>query len=237
MATPNPPLERRALRDGVYDRLLELLLDGSLAPGQNLSIDGLARELQVSPTPVREAFVHLEHTGLVTRTALRGYRVSPPLTVQQMRELVDAREILEVAALERAMTDMEHLVPDLTQAHNDHIKVLKKIDARTSGVISGISNYREYFDADWAFHLAIIRNANNRYILQTMENLGTHVHRLRQSYTQGISDAHNALDEHAVVLSAVTSGDPALAMAAMRLHLDGVRGRSSIELVGATADV
>jgi len=47
------PPSRQALRDYVYDRLLEMLLEHRLKPGAVFSIDGLARELGVSPTPVR----------------------------------------------------------------------------------------------------------------------------------------------------------------------------------------
>ena len=67
-------IERRGLRDHVYDHILQLLLSGDAAPGERLSIDTIARQLDVSPTPVREAMVQLERTGLVTREALKGYR-------------------------------------------------------------------------------------------------------------------------------------------------------------------
>src|SRR5690606_5880841 len=71
-------LERRGLRDRVYDLILEMLLEGDVEPGSRLSIDTLAKQLDVSPTPVREAMVQLERTGLVTREVLKGYRVAPP---------------------------------------------------------------------------------------------------------------------------------------------------------------
>ena len=67
-------LTRKVLRDDVHDALLQMLLRGRFAPGESLSIDHVARQLGVSPTPVREALVELEHTGLVTRAALRGFR-------------------------------------------------------------------------------------------------------------------------------------------------------------------
>ena len=69
-------MERRGLRDAVYDRILDQLLRGETEAGGRLSIETLARELSVSATPVREALVQLERTGLVTREALRGYRVA-----------------------------------------------------------------------------------------------------------------------------------------------------------------
>ncbi len=90
------------LRDRVYDRVLEFLMGHDVEPGMRLSIDGLARTLGVSPTPVREALVQLERTGLVTREANKGYRVAPPLAGDQLEALFDARLIVESGAVELA---------------------------------------------------------------------------------------------------------------------------------------
>ena len=54
---------RSTLVDQVYERLMELLLDGTLKSGDPVSIDGTARYLGVSPTPVREALARLGHEG------------------------------------------------------------------------------------------------------------------------------------------------------------------------------
>ncbi|MGO4492762.1 GntR family transcriptional regulator, partial [Arthrobacter sp. 2YAF22_2] len=67
-------VSRQVLADHVYEALLIALMDGRLEAGTPVSIDGMARELDVSPTPVREALARLESTGMVLRTALRGYR-------------------------------------------------------------------------------------------------------------------------------------------------------------------
>jgi DNA-binding GntR family transcriptional regulator len=75
---PSRLVERAVLRDGACDQLIEMLLGGALERGTNLSIEGPAYQLGGSPAPVREALVHLEHTGLVSPVALRGYRVAPP---------------------------------------------------------------------------------------------------------------------------------------------------------------
>lgn len=111
---PGARLQRKVLRDDVYDAILELLMSGEITPGTSLGIDPLARRLGVSPTPVREAMVQLEGTGLVERTALRGYRVADPLTAAQLAEIIDARVILETGAIERlsgASTPYSHLSP------------------------------------------------------------------------------------------------------------------------------
>ncbi len=228
-ADPHPArLERRALRDGAYDKVLDMLLDGTLQPGVNLSIDGLARTLGVSPTPIREALVNLEHTGLVTRTALRGYRVAPPFNAEQIGQLVDARTVVELGALEQALSRRNSLIPVLRKAHERHQQVIAEIDALAElSTTARIASYRRYFDVDWGFHVAIMKHANNPFILQLAESLGAHVHRLRQTIGVGLTDSHEASSEHGRIVEALESGAPGEAVQdALRDHLEAVRARS-----------
>lgn len=219
------PITRKVLRDDVYDELLERLLDGEYPPGTALSIDRLARELGVSPTPVREALVQLEHTGLVSRAALKGYRVAAPLSAAQMAELIDARSIVEVAAMERAAEHADELVPTLRAAHDHHATVVASLGPAGASA----RGMRAYFDADWQFHLLIVEASGNRYLGQMLEGLGAHVHRLRQSVGAGVSDAQHALAEHAAILEALAAGDEKGAVAAMRDHLAAVKTRATLE--------
>ncbi|MDQ1012841.1 DNA-binding GntR family transcriptional regulator [Streptomyces sp. V4I23] len=226
-----PVVPRRALRDGVYDAILEKLLDGSAPPGSSLGIDPLARELEVSPTPVREALVQLEHTGLVTRTALKGYRVAPPLSPGQLAELMDMRCILETAAVERALPHADDLVPELQAAHARHVLAAHRVRKLrgAEGRPADFADLRDYFTADWEFHLTIIRAAGNRFLTQSVESLGAHVHRLRQTADHGTMDLEQAVGEHAAILAAFASGDPEQPVAAMRDHLEAVARRVSAD--------
>ena len=106
-------VRRQALRAEVEELILERLLEARWMPGARLSIDGFARDLEVSPTPVREAMVSLERSGLVEYVALRGYVVAPMLDAAQMTELLDARKTVEAAALNRAFENVGVLLDDL----------------------------------------------------------------------------------------------------------------------------
>ncbi|MFD1047862.1 GntR family transcriptional regulator, partial [Kibdelosporangium lantanae] len=68
-----PP--RTMLRDSVYESIKAMLMDNDLAPGSRLSIDAIARTLEVSPTPVREAMTKLEADGLVAKRPHAGFVV------------------------------------------------------------------------------------------------------------------------------------------------------------------
>ena len=93
MPVPDHPVHRparRLLRDLTYDRLLEAILDGDFVPGERLYDDELARWLQVSKTPVKEAVARLADQGLVEIRANKYTRV----TEVSPDDLVDVLELL-----------------------------------------------------------------------------------------------------------------------------------------------
>ncbi|MDR5701386.1 GntR family transcriptional regulator [Agromyces aerolatus] len=217
-------VDRRVLRDQVYDRLLEMLLQGGLRPGDRLSIDLLARQLDVSPTPVREAMVHLERTGLVAREALKGYRVAPPLDHDQLAELFDARVLLEVGAARSAAVDAERTAADLWVAHERHRVVVERIVAVRGEIPLELT--REFFRADEAFHAVVFAHARNRYLVELYDQLGALTHRMRQVVVRGPVDVADAFAEHAAIVEAFATGDGEAAAVAMREHLGRARARA-----------
>ncbi|WP_051441879.1 GntR family transcriptional regulator [Arthrobacter sp. H14] len=225
-------LKRQVLRDGVYEALLDMLLEEQLKPGASLSIDALARELGISPTPVREALAYLEHTGLVARAALKGYTVAPRLSPAQLAELSDARTIIEVVAVERAAERASELLPDLREAHEAHLVATAiMVESGSEGTLPSARSMRKYFDADWGFHLVLVEASGNRFLREMLQGLGTHLHRLVQSADRGVTDWEAALSEHGQVLAAIEAADPVQAVSAMRTHLRGALDRALAESV------
>ena len=227
---PTPGLRggiaRRGLRDEVYERILELLLSGGLEPGTRLGIDTIARDLAVSPTPVREAMVQLERTGLVTREALKGYRVAPPLGADQLAELFDARLMLETTAARMAAPGTPELLDDLRTAQQRHARAGAAVAAALADGRVEPALTAEYFAADTAFHAVVLHHARNRYLVQMSETLGAQVHRMRQTALQGVPDVEEAVAEHDAVVAAFAAGGVEEPLAALRRHLDNVRERS-----------
>ena len=85
-----PAIDRRLLRDDVYGRLRDAIVDGSLAPGEQLRDGELAAWLGVSRTPVREALLRLAEAGLVVAQAGRSTTVSS----LDLRDVRDARDVV-----------------------------------------------------------------------------------------------------------------------------------------------
>ncbi|MFJ6538601.1 GntR family transcriptional regulator [Paenarthrobacter sp. NPDC091711] len=225
MADPSPsaaragfPVSRQVLADHVYEALLEWLMDGRLEPGAAVSIDGMARELDVSPTPVREALARLEHTGMVRRVALKGYRVAPVFTREDFAELMEARLSIEPVNARLACTRM---TPDGLDALKQAVE-----DLKTAPRGGSFAEYRSYLEADERFHQLIAAQANNQFLLAAYNTLGGQIQRFRLFGGVGITDAEQAIAEHEAVLNAMTSGDPERAAAMMVDHVEKVRGRA-----------
>jgi DNA-binding GntR family transcriptional regulator len=85
-----PAIDRRLLRDDVYGRLRDAIVDGSLAPGEQLRDGELATWLGVSRTPVREALLRLAEAGLVVAQPGRSTTVSS----LDLRDVRDARDVV-----------------------------------------------------------------------------------------------------------------------------------------------
>ncbi|MET0161589.1 MAG: GntR family transcriptional regulator [Microbacteriaceae bacterium] len=221
---PSTAPVRRGLRDDVYDRVLELLLSGALPPGARLGIDRIATSLEVSPTPVREALVLLERTGLVTRELSKGYRVAEPLTIEQINELFDARLILEVGAMELAERRPEGLHEALSEAQLAHERAARDLLA-VEGALP-VAVVQAYFAADVRFHDVVREFARNHFVSEMSVSLSTHLHRMRQTLRNGQSDVEFAIAEHKAIVDAIASGEPGAGVAAMREHITLVRGRA-----------
>ena len=214
-------IDRSVLADQVYKEILARLMDGKLESGDPLSIDGTARELGVSPTPVREALARLEATGMVVRAALRGYRVAPMLSQAELMDLMEARLVIEPHNAEVAciradaafMAKLERSIDDLRLAPNG----------------PQFSDYSSYWEADERFHRLIAEQTRNRFLLGAYNSLGGHVHRFRLFGGTGVRDARVAIEEHSTILAAMKEGDAAGARRAMVAHICGVRERAARE--------
>ncbi|PWC04555.1 GntR family transcriptional regulator [Mycetocola zhujimingii] len=219
-------IERKGLRDRVYDLVLDMLVSQSVAPGTRLSIDAIARDLNVSPTPVREALVQLERTGLVTREPLKGYRVAPQITDGQLESLFDTRIVLEGGAAALAARHSDDLVPQLEAALDEHRRITERVRAAAEAGSLSVALLREYFAVDWNFHHLIFEGTNNPFLIDMSEVISTRVHRMRQTVLSGVTDAEDAVTEHSRILDAFRTGDPDAVAAAMRDHIELVRSRS-----------
>jgi DNA-binding GntR family transcriptional regulator len=223
MSSPTqlPPVRRSTLGEDVYEAVKSLVMEHTLAPGDRVNIDALARELDVSPTPVRESLARLEADGLVRKRPLAGYTVSPLLTRQEFTDMFDMRLVLEGAAArwaaERADADQRAAI--VAEADNvEEVQMDGALDEK-----DGRRSHAVFTALDARFHDLIAGTAGNPLLLDGIRRLHAHlhIHRLYFPYAQTGTTGQ----EHQLVAAAIQAGDPDAAEAAMRAHLAAARAR------------
>ena len=100
-----PALDRQLLRDDVYGRLRDAIVDGTFAPGEQLRDAELAAWLGVSRTPVREALLRLAEAGLVVAHPGRSTTVSP-LDIRAVRDARDVVAAMHEVAVREAVASL-----------------------------------------------------------------------------------------------------------------------------------
>lgn len=209
------PARRQILTDNVYEAVKGLVMDHHIAPGSRVNIDALARELEVSPTPLREALARLESDGLVVKEPLRGYSTTPLLQRKQLDDLYELRMLLEPTAAQKAAAN---ITPE------GRLRLQAELETCVEAPPGGeYEAYKVMAAHDTRFHDLIMELSGNSAMRNALERTHMHLHLFRLYYGSGIG--MKALKEHQRIVRAIGSGNQERAAAAMRSHLQTAQRR------------
>jgi DNA-binding GntR family transcriptional regulator len=205
----------------MYEALLGRFMDGVHGAGESLNIGALSRELNVSQTPLREALARLEHTGLVHREAMKGYRVAPMMTKREISKLMEARLVLEPAMTHEAgLRTTPEFLEELRVTVEDLARSADLADTETE-------NFRLYWRSDDRFHVLIAEHCDNPFLETAYRALGGQIQRFRLFSKLGHTGATFAATEHRAVYEALASRDPERAAELMRDHIREAQRRNA----------
>ena len=203
--------DRSALHAAVSARLKTMIIEGELAPGARLNERVLAEKLNVSRTPLREAFKMLAGIGLVELLPNRGAVVVrlEPVQVEATFGVIAALEGLagELAA--------QHI----TQAELTEIRALQ-YDMLASHARRDLPGY---FRANMQIHARIMAAARNPVLAETFERLNTRVFATRYRSNLTSERWDQAVAEHADMLKLLEARDGAGLRALLETHLHNKR--------------
>lgn len=205
---------RNVLADDVYEAVKAVIMDHDIEPGQRVGIDQLARDFDVSPTPIREALARLEAERLVIKEPLRGYRAAPLLTPEELTELFEFRRMIEPWAAARAATSIG---ADQRRALEAELATVDAPDGHR------YDSYRDFVGHDERFHRILLDAAGNDLAARTYRGLHIHLHLFRLHF--GVPHAAPAIAEHRAVADAILRGASDDAAAAATHHLDHAHRR------------
>jgi DNA-binding GntR family transcriptional regulator len=198
----------------VADILREAILDGQLAPGAWLREAEVARELQVSRTPIRDAFRILAAEGLVNINANQGAVVSP-MTGEDVIELYVMREVLEGLAsrlaarraAQRCLEEFAVLIPEMKR-------------------VGEAGEIRQLSRLNFQFHAIVCEAAGNRYLDRSLSQIQNAARRFPDPTLGLPGRVKESIEEHVMLADAISRGDAAeaekLAIGHMR-HLSELR--------------
>ena len=160
MTTPARATEvTPAAHDRVYRQLRTRIMHGDIPPGQALTLRGVARDYEVSMTPVREAVRRLVAEGALTMSS-SGRMGTPELSAERIEELAALRALIEVELASRA----------LPRAHMALIERLQTIN----GAVSEAVAHRDavsYIRTNLEFHRTLYLRAQAPAMLAMAETV------------------------------------------------------------------
>ncbi len=198
-------LSRSVLADQVKDRILEGILNGEYPPDARIVETQVARELNTSQAPVREALRALEALGFVEITPFKGARLRRPTR----------REILEAYAVRSALEALgaRSAVPRLTPADLDELEGY----CAAMQAAAELGDGHGVADADAKFHGRLVELADNRTLDKVWRSLEPFLRTYITLVVPG-ADPHWSAELHAPILAALRRGEPDEVVAALELH-------------------
>lgn len=191
----------------VYKVLANSVVTGKAAPGTQLRPDVIARQLDVSTTPVREAMHRLEADGLAVKVPYQGWFVRE-FTEKEIRELYGFRTTLERFSIRLAC---QQLGPE-------DVKWMRKHQLVGKAAIKS-QDMEEYRAYNRDFHRAILRIANNSYLISAMAQVALQSELLSARSINMLGRPSRAVAEHGKLIEYMEKRQVDAAEKAMEEHI------------------
>lgn len=191
----------------VYEALFQRILHGELAENELISESDIAKQMESSRTPVREALLMLEGDGLVRRYPGRGYLVAE-ITTQDVDDIFELRLQLELLALKKANGA---LTPELLRDLESQLERLGED-----------SSPDEYYRADRRLHELLAQYCGNSRLQTFLDMLDSQIERLRYISARRPDRLQESKAEHLDIIHALMDQDLPLAEAMLARHIVNV---------------
>jgi len=200
-------IPKETLQDRVYRQLTDLILNGEIAPGQLVTIQGIADAFGTSAMPVREALKRLTSANVLTVVSGRSIGI-PPLTAERLSDLRRVRREIEPLAAEWAIGN----------ATPEQISGLRACLQEMDRAIEE-DRIKAYLRGNRAFHFDIYQAAGSPVLDAIIETLWLQIspyfHLLYDSGNYRVSNR-----QHELMLESLASGDKKGLCGAVRRDID-----------------
>ncbi|MGP4040190.1 GntR family transcriptional regulator [Gracilibacillus sp. D59] len=194
-------------RDRIYEFLRKSIISLELEPGKNISEKEISGMLNVSRTPVREAFARLSQEELLEVYPQRGTFISL-IDLNQVEQSRFIREHLERAAVRVACENFpEEYLLQLELNFSQQQQCFAE------------QNHTKLFELDEEFHHIITLGSGKEKIWNIIQTMNAHLNRVRMLSLAAHHNWASNLFQHSQIIEAIKNKQPDFAEQIMEKHL------------------
>jgi len=203
-----PAIKKSAtLREQVSQVVLNALKGGDFAAGERITEEGLAKRLGVSRTPIREALMQLSKQGVLRPREGGGYVVPTP-SIDELKQVIAVRALLEPAAVRMAASEYDEAKIDLIS------KAINAEAAATHNVPPA-----QFARANEDFRHAIFHGISNKKLSGLIAQFASHLHFIRGATLNDVGLREEIVERQKKIRDALKLGDADLAEGLWRSYL------------------
>ncbi|MCB1464444.1 MAG: GntR family transcriptional regulator [Nitratireductor sp.] len=206
-----------SLADQAREVIRSAVLNGSIKPGEKITIEDVAMQLGISRTPVREALKALEGDGMVRLLPHRGAIVEP-FALDEVRIRYVVAGMLEGYAAELACKRQGSELAEKLEANCRELARLCKKKKVTAAQV------RELVATNRAFHDLIREGSGSQTLVRLLDTL-RQPSSYSQNYWSNPESRQISLEIHQAITEAFRAEDPILARKLVEKHLSEARER------------
>lgn len=199
-----PTIDRRPLNVIVYENLKKMIIGGEIEPESKLTEQEVAKSMNVSATPVREAFRRLASDGLVKIIPWKGVIVQS-FSHNEIKDAYECREALESQAIRLATEYIDE----------EGIKLLKNLLNESEKCIGD----DRFIEVNTEIHNLIIQYSKNKKIKEILNSFREIIYNHRNFSACNIERAQNIYNEHKEIIQAIENRDVELSDRLIRRHI------------------
>ena len=215
-----------SLVDIAYQALVEAIVNQVFEPGTQINIDMVARDLDMSNTPVREALMRVRGERFVEQKTNKGFIVTNFLSQDELRNMFAVRHLLETYALTIGKITSD----EIEQLSN----LTKQMNAANDGLV--YQDFKDFLHGDHLLHRAIVALSGNEFLIKSWENLNVHLHLSRLYTGIGLFDRDSSTQEHTAIVESLQNNDREQAVEHLSKHIRDVETRLVAFLTSANMD-
>ncbi|EMO4272728.1 transcriptional regulator [Klebsiella variicola] len=217
-------IQKQNVVNEIYDQISCKLLDGSWAPGSRLPSEAeLTTSLNVSRVSVRSAVQRLRDLGIVVTRQGSGSYVSENFTPQMLSN--DPRPIMHLSREEfhdmmifRQTVEFKCVELAVTHATDDDIRQLEEA---LNNMLIHKGDYKKYSEADYEFHLAIVRASHNSVFYNVMSSIKDIYYYYLEELNRALGITLESVEAHIKVYMSIKNRDASTAVEVLNEAMSG----------------